>query len=31
MTMEQLAQRLQGMAAGYIRVPVLNATKLEGA
>jgi uncharacterized protein (TIGR03435 family) len=31
MTMERFAQRLQGLAPGYIRVPVLDATKLEGA
>ena len=31
MTMEQFAARIQGLAPGYIRVPVLNATKLEGA
>jgi uncharacterized protein (TIGR03435 family) len=31
MTMTQFAERLQGLAPGYIRVPVLDATKLEGA
>jgi uncharacterized protein (TIGR03435 family) len=31
MTMAQFADRIQGLAPGYIRVPVLNATKLEGA
>jgi uncharacterized protein (TIGR03435 family) len=31
MTMTQFAERLQGLAPGYIRVPVLDATKVEGA
>lgn len=31
MTMTQFAERLQGLAPGYLRVPVLDATKLEGA
>ena len=31
MTMAQFADRIQGLAPGYIRVPVLDATKIEGA
>jgi uncharacterized protein (TIGR03435 family) len=31
MTMAQFADRIQGLAAGYIRVPVLNATGIDGA
>jgi uncharacterized protein (TIGR03435 family) len=31
MTMTQFAERLQGLAPGFLRVPVLDATKIEGA